>query len=334
MKEFMDRVLTGVALYSEGLDSILAIKLILDQGIHVRALSFTTPFFGIKETDNIPLLAENPDVRVNTLDITNKFLEILASPKHGYGKHLNPCIDCKILMLREAKSFMEEVGADFVFTGEVLGQRPMSQRRDALRLLEKESGLEGILLRPLSAKLLPPTQMEDAGWIDRQRLLDLCGRSRKKQIEMARALNWQRYPSPAGGCLLTDPGFVHKLRPLLKNGIPDPEKIKWLRIGRHFNLPCGTRIVVGRNHIENTLILNMAGKDEVLIKTIMIPGPVAVIFGGQSEKTKRLAASIMAGYSDFQAGKEVAVALGKGGDFREEIMVSPLPRKDMEPYRV
>jgi hypothetical protein len=330
----MNRVVTGVALYSGGLDSILSIKLILDQGAHVKALIFKTPFFGAEINDNIPFLTDYKHLRFRKINITHSFMKILASPKYGYGKHLNPCIDCRILMLHEAKSYMEKIGADFVFTGEVLGQRPMSQRRDILRVAEKESGLDGILLRPLSAKLLHPTQVEDAGLIDRERLLDLKGRSRKRQIEMTKDLNWKDFPTPGGGCLLTDKAFANKLSPLLEKGIADPDIIKWLRIGRHFILPCGTRIIVGRNQIENTLILDMAGKDEILIKTITVPGPVALILGQPSEETKRFAASLMVGYSDFKGAGQVAVALGKGGDFSKQIMVYPLARKDTKVYRI
>ena len=330
----MNRFTRGVALYSGGLDSILAIKLILDQGIHVEALIFQTPFFGEDKTDPIPFLADCANFKLHMIDITNQFLNMLASPRYGYGKQLNPCIDCKILMLREAKSFMEKVGADFVFTGEVLGQRPMSQRRDILRLLEKESGLEGVLLRPLSAKLLPPTRMEESGLIDREQLLDLSGRSRKRQIEMANALAWEDYPTPGGGCLLTDATFAKRLSPILKKGIKDPDIIGWLRIGRHFILPGDIRVIVGRNQLENTQILNRAKKEEILIKTTVVPGPVAIILGDSSPEMIRLAASIMAVYSDFEAGKEVAVALGKGGDFTEEMKVSPLSRKDLEVYKV
>jgi len=330
----MNRLIRGVALYSGGLDSILAIKLILDQGIHVEALIFQTPFFGGDNTDHIPFLTDCANLKLHRIDITSRFLNILASPRYGYGKQLNPCIDCKILMLREAKSFMENIGADFVFTGEVLGQRPMSQRRDTLRLLERESGLEGILLRPLSAKLLPPTRMEETGLIDRQQLLDLSGRSRKRQIEMAKALGWQDYPTPAGGCLLTDASFAKRLSPILKKGIKDPDIIGWLRVGRHFILPGDIRLIVGRNHLENALILNRAKKEEMLIKTTEVPGPVAIILGDSSKEMIRLAASIMCSYSDFEAGKEVEVAFGRGGEFSEQMLISPLSRKDVEAYKV
>jgi hypothetical protein len=151
---------------------------------------------------------------------------------------------------------------------------------------------------------------------------------------MAKDLNWNDFPTPGGGCLLTDKAFANKLKPFLEKGITDPDIIKWLRIGRHFMLPCGTRIVVGRNEIENTAILDMARKDEILIKTITVPGPVAIILGQPSEETVRFAASLMAGYSDFKGAGQVEVALGKGGNFRREIMVYPLARKDTKVYRI
>lgn len=329
----MGRVLKAVALYSGGLDSILAIKLMLDQDCQVYALGFQTPFFSTRDDLSL-LVAVHPDLRLNIMDITQGFLKVLASPGYGYGKCMNPCIDCKILMLCEAKSYMEKVKADFVFTGEVLGQRPMSQRRDTLRLLEKESGLEGILLRPLSAKLLPPTRMEKAGLIDTNRLLDLSGRSRKRQIAMAQALNLQGYPTPAGGCLLTDPCFANRLKILMDKGKLDPEVIKWLKIGRHFELSMGIRVVVGRNQKENELILKMAGNDDLLIKTLSVPGPVAVVLGHTSKETERVAASIIAGYSDTPRGCEVEVALGKRGGFWDQFLVSPMSRKDIEVYKI
>ena len=330
----MNRIVKGVGLYSGGLDSMLAIKLILDQGIHVAALVCRSPFFGENTVHDIPFWEGYEHLRFHDLDITDRFLKMLSKPKYGYGKNLNPCIDCKILMLREAKSFMKKTDADFVFTGEVLGQRPMSQRRDTLRLVEKEFGLEGRLLRPLSAKLLPATLPEISGLIDRERLLDLSGRSRKRQIEMARRLNLDQYPTPGGGCLLTDAGYSNRLRSFLKKGIKRPDILKWLRIGRHFDMPCGSRLIVGRNHIENTSILSMAQPEEILIKTTIIPGPVAVILGCPSDETKRLAAMIMAGYSDYKTGEEVEVAFGKAAVFDQKLMILPLAKKQTEGYKV
>lgn len=324
----------AVALYSGGLDSVLAIRLMLDQGIRVEALTCITPFFGTITRKNPPGLEGNPLVGFHFIDITKSFLEVLRHPHYGFGRHLNPCIDCRILMLKHAKAFMEEVGADFVLTGEVLGQRPMSQRRDTLRLIEGKSGLEGRLLRPLSARLLPPTEPEKEGLVDREKLLDLQGRSRKTQIHLAESFGWQDYPTPGGGCLLTDAAFVSKVKPLLENGFPDPGILKWLKIGRHFTLPGGIRLVVGRNKSENERIVDMARTDELLITPTGIPGPVAIVLGNPSRDALRLAASITAGYSDHQPGREVAMAVSRGDELYEHFTVSPILREYVGKYRV
>ncbi|MBN2374275.1 tRNA 4-thiouridine(8) synthase ThiI [bacterium] len=332
----MGKVLKAVALYSGGLDSILAIKLMLDLGCYVEAIGFRTPFFDIRH--DVPVFEGYPKVDLKILDITERFLEALASPRHGFGKHLNPCIDCKIIMLSEARLYMEKEGTDFVFTGEVLGQRPMSQRKDTLRLIEKEAGFSGKLLRPLSARLLPPTDMENEGLIDRERLLDFSGRSRKRQFSMARAMNLQTYSTPSGGCMLTDVNFANRLRPFIDKGRLCPDIVRWLKIGRHFELTYGSRLVVGRDHEDNEMIMNLAGKDDLLLKTVSVPGPVAVIIGRnnllKNSPMIRLAASITAGYADFRAGSEVEIVFGKEEEFGERIRVSPMPRKEMDPYRV
>jgi len=322
----------AVALYSGGLDSVLAIMLLLDQGIRIEALTCATPFFGTRTRNNPPGLEGNPLVRFHFIDITESFIEVLRNPRYGFGRHLNPCIDCRILMLRHARAFMEEVGADFVLTGEVLGQRPMSQRRDTLRLIEVKSGLEGRLLRPLSAGLLPPTEPEKEGLVDRGRLLALQGRSRKTQIHMAESLDWHDYPTPGGGCLLTDAAFVSKVKPLLEKGLPDPGILKWLKIGRHFTLPGGIRLVVGRNEGENERIVDMARTGELLITPTGIPGPVAIVLGSPSRDGLRLAASITASYSDCQPGMDVAMAVGRGDECCEQFKVLPLPREYARKY--
>jgi len=194
-------------------------------------------------------------IEIELADISGEYLRMLTRPKFGYGSAINPCVDCRILMLKRARKYMAEIGAHFVFTGEVLGQRPMSQRRDTLRIVERESGLEGLLLRPLSAKLLPPTLPEQKGWIDRERLLAIQGRSRKEQMKLIRERGIADYPQPAGGCcFLTDQNYARKLRDLLAHMSEDEEltmeHVMLLKVGRHFRLPDGTKVIVGRDEGE------------------------------------------------------------------------------------
>ncbi|MGB9798098.1 MAG: tRNA 4-thiouridine(8) synthase ThiI, partial [bacterium] len=266
----------AIVLLSGGLDSTLAIKLLLEQGIDVIAVHFTSPFFrsswAVKTAREwgIPLLE---------IDITDDILKLLKAPPHGFGSQMNPCIDCHALMLRKAKEIMEEVGASFVATGEVLGERPMSQNREALRIVEKESGLEGLLLRPLSAKLLPPTIPEKEGWVDREKLLDIKGRSRKRQLELAEKWGIKDYPSPAGGCLLTDPQFSKRLKDLLDNKELTKENVVLLKLGRHFRLRKGVKLVVGRNKEENERIREFSREGGILLRAYSHKGPDGLLRG-------------------------------------------------------
>ncbi|MGA1826151.1 MAG: tRNA 4-thiouridine(8) synthase ThiI [bacterium] len=298
----------AVCLYSGGLDSILAIKLMLDQGFTITALKLVTPFF-YERSDPVWVL-EQEGVTIHHLDITNEFLDMLGSPQYGYGKNLNPCLDCKILMLKRAKNVMHKIGARFVFTGEVVGQRPMSQMKNNLRMLEKKSGLDGFLLRPLSAQLLPLTIMEQEGLIDRAKLLGINGRSRKMQIVMAMELGLVDYPTPAGGCRLTDPQFCRRLRLLLDGRKRlDRFDIELLTIGRHFLLPRGEkeslkRVVVGRNKEENAKLLSIASSMHIIMKSTDFPGPTGILVGTFSNDDLKAAASIIARYTD-KGGRDI-----------------------------
>lgn len=200
----MKRTIRAVGLLSGGLDSMLAARLLLDQGIEVLGMTFVTPFFGPEKAQRA---AEQLGIPLEVMDITVEHFRILKAPRYGYGKGMNPCIDCHALMIRKAGKCVENGRADFVFTGEVLGQRPFSQTKPSLRAVEKESGFAGRVVRPLSALLLPETFPEKEGWLDRSRLLDLRGRSRKRQMALAELYGLRDYPTPAGGCLLTTPFF-------------------------------------------------------------------------------------------------------------------------------
>ena len=246
----------ALALLSGGLDSMLAAKLIQEQGIEVVGVAFTSPFFG---PDKARRAAEWLGIPLHVVDITEDLIPVLVRPKYGYGRNMNPCIDCHTLMVRKAGELMKELGASFVVTGEVLGERPKSQNAAALRIVARDSGLEGYLLRPLSAKLLPPTVPEEKGWVDRERLLDIQGRSRKPQMALAEKYGLKDYPSPAGGCLLTDPGLSRRLKELLaENQTPEQRDLELLKYGRHFKSPEGTRIVVARQKEENEPLVALA----------------------------------------------------------------------------
>lgn len=334
MRERAISMVKGIGLYSGGLDSVLAIKLLLDQGCGVECIAFETPFFKPRAFDWPQVLElEHRFPVITNVDITNDFFAMLISPRYGYGKNMNPCIDCKILMLSEARKTMHEKGADFVFTGEVLGQRPMSQRRDTLDLIEKRSGLEGRLLRPLSAKLLRKTIPEERGLLDREKLLDISGRSRKRQLEMAKLMNWQDFPSPGGGCLLTDPCFARRLSSLLNKSIFRPDMIKWLKTGRHFDLAEHTWVIVGRDKRENNMLQEMAGIDEIIIRTVSVPGPVTVIIGEATQEIIDLAAAITVSYSDVKVGEESYICV-VSADYRQERVAKSVSREAFTMYRI
>ncbi len=242
----------AIALLSGGLDSTLAARLVLDQGIELEALNFMTVFCTCTNRGATCLASqkavETLGIPLRVFNVSEEYLNVVRNPKHGYGSNMNPCIDCRIFMLKKAKVYMEESGGSFIITGEVLGQRPMSQRRDAMRLIEKEAGLEGLILRPLSAQFLPITLPEREGWIDREKLLNIQGRSRKPQMKLAEQFNIRDYPCPAGGCLLTDPGFARRIRDLMEHQYDfSLNDVHLLKFGRHFRLSPKVKLVVGRN---------------------------------------------------------------------------------------
>ena len=258
----------AIALLSGGLDSTLAVKLILEQGIEVEALNFVTPFCTCNRSGRCEAqhVGDRFDIPVKVIGLVEEFFQVIRKPRYGYDSGMNPCLDCRILMFSGARERMEEVGAAFVFTGEVLGERPMSQRREAMCLIERESGLDGRLLRPLSARLLPPTIPEKEGLVDRDKLLTIEGRSRKPQIALAEQYHINDYPCPAGGCRLTDPGFASRMRDLVRHKEDfDLNDVNLLKVGRHFRLSPGVKAVVGRNEEENHRILALAkeGKNSV-----------------------------------------------------------------------
>jgi tRNA-uridine 2-sulfurtransferase len=297
----------AIGLLSGGLDSMLAARLIKDQKIDVLEVAFVTPFFGPEKARQA---AEKLQLPLRILDITRPHWDMLRRPRYGYGKGLNPCIDCHALMLREAGRLMESLGADFLFTGEVLGQRPFSQTRPSLRAVEKTSGYPDLILRPLSARLLPETRPEREGLVDRNRLLDISGRSRKRQMALAETYGLSNYPAPAGGCLLTDPIFSKRLKELLAHS-PEPElrEIELLKTGRHFRLHPGLKIIIGRNQKENEALEALTGEQDLTARFIGFPGPVVLAVGSATAEDWERAAQLAAAYSDVPEGRTGSVQL-------------------------
>ena len=264
----------ALALLSGGLDSVLAVELLKRCGVEVAGITFTSPFFGSEKAEKA---AEMLGVELMVVDITTAHLEVLKEPRYGYGRNLNPCIDCHALMVKTALEAMRDAEADFVATGEVLGERPKSQNRQALDLVAASSGAGDLLLRPLSAKLLPETRPEAEGWVERDCLLDLSGRSRKRQMELAEEWGIEEYETPAGGCLLTDPGFSARLRELMKR-VPgfDGTDAELMRVGRQSWIG-STLITLGRRHEENLRLMELALPTDVLLKERDNPGPTALL---------------------------------------------------------
>jgi hypothetical protein len=321
----------AVALLSGGLDSMLAILTMLRQGIQVSAIRFITPFDPDISDDTFretryQSLRHKWGFEITVRHLRNEMLNIVTKPKHGYGKNMNPCIDCRILMLKEAKQFLDTIGADFLVTGEVLGQRPMSQRKDMLYHIDKEAGVIDTVLRPLSAKLLRITIAERKGIVDREMLYAFSGRSRKPQIALAGEFGMKDYPSPGGGCLLTEPNYAFRLKDLLAHD-PNPaiRDIDLLRIGRHFRYSPQCKIIVGRDKAENAIIESMVADSDYLLRVEGYGSPMTLVTGEITDESLRLAAALCARYSDAKNVREIAVKLIQSG---KTSIVSVIPAGD------
>jgi tRNA-specific 2-thiouridylase len=290
----------AVVLFSGGLDSTLAIRLMLDQGVEVEALTSASVFHHHmpEEGEQHPTVqaAGRLGVPVTLMDTNDEMLAMVKAPAHGVGKNMNPCIDCRMFLLGKAAEHMRKTGADFIVTGEVVGQRPMSQRREAIAQIERAAKLDGLVLRPLCAKLLAPTIPEKEGLVDRERLLAIKGRSRKEQMALAASFGIDDYPSPAGGCLLTDPGFALRIRELLDHGDPGLNDIRLLRIGRHFRLDDRTKAIMGRKEDENDVIEELARAGDVLLDAADVPGPTVLLRGDASDANVATAARLTVKY--------------------------------------
>ena len=303
-------MIKALALFSGGLDSMLAAEVVRRQNIEVLCLTFETPFFNAKKAEaaahqiNLPLVIEN---------FTADHLTMLKSPRYGYGKNMNPCIDCHTLMLKHAGIKMKKTGADFIITGEVLGQRPMSQGKQSLFVVAKNSGYHDYILRPLSAQLLEPTCAEREGKIDRSRLLAIQGRGRKPQMQLAADFGITNYAPPAGGCLLTDPVFARRLRDLFSH---DEDRqirdIELLKYGRHFRVNDNYKIIVGRNNADNDALQALTSKDDFVLFMTDFPGPQVIVPYGSDDSILNIAAALCVRYSDAPDDSEAKVICQRG----------------------
>jgi tRNA-uridine 2-sulfurtransferase len=329
----------AIALYSGGLDSTLAILQMMKYGVEIEAITFLT-HFGCDATDSSSCgsdpypAAQKFGFKVKLAHLGQRFVDIVRNPRFGHGKNMNPCIDCRLIMIDEARHYMEMVGADFIITGEVLGQRPMSQRRFAMDLVARECGLAGKLVRPLSGRLLPATIPEKEGKIKREWLLDIEGRSRKRQMQLAAEFGLTEYPNPASGCLLTDKRYSDKLRDLLKYS-PDADfnEINLLKIGRHFRLGPKTKLVVGRDEPENNAIESLTLQNDYILEAVDFESPIGILRGEINDHFIGTAASLIARYCDGKKENALRVEVRSAGQARN-LETSPASDWLLEQIRI
>ena len=320
----------ALLLLSGGLDSRLAFCLLRDQNIDVHGIVFESPFF---ETRHAYAAADEMNIPVHSVNFSKDIASLLTNPPHGFGSCMNPCIDCHARMLKRAGEMLEELGARFLATGEVLDERPMSQNRKALDIVARESGYQGLILRPLSAKCLPETAPEQRGWVNRNKLLDLRGRGRKAQFRLAEHYGIRDYPQPAGGCRLTEPGFAERLRDLIQHeGLNGVRSLYLLRVGRHFRLSGHTKLIVGRNEKDNAQIEGHAELYDLILKPVDIPGPTALLPFTATEDEIQLSAAICGRYSDcHDSSVNIRIRSSRG---TRNMRIEPAPHKVVEQRRV
>ncbi|DAB40060.1 MAG TPA: ATP-binding protein [Sulfurovum sp. UBA12169] len=316
----------AISLFSGGLDSMIAIKLMRDQGIDVTAVHIKTGFGGTKDIGVIlKERAKMAGADFRTIDVREEYIQkVLFSPKYGYGKNFNPCIDCHGYMFRVGKAVMEELDASFIFSGEVIGQRPMSQRHDALKQVSTiaEDKEEKLILRPLSAKLMEPTTPELEGWVDREKLLDISGRSRERQLALAASYGWEDYESPGGGCLLTEAHYSERIREFIAYDEFEVEDIEILKFGRQFRLPDGAKLTVGRDQEDNAGLERIQSDKYVSVK-LPISGPFSLLSADASKEERVLAARVAITYAKSKSEERYAVEVNG-----ETITVSPFAKKE------
>ena len=335
----------AVALLSGGLDSNLAVRMMQEQGVEVEAIAVKTPFCdfdcGKGCGHRVKEVAVDLGIKLKTVYFGEEYLKMLKDPKYGYGSGMNPCIDCRGMMYNAAKEHMEKIGADFIITGEVLGQRPMSQNGNALKIIENETQTNGKIVRPLSFRHLPVTDAEVQGLVKREKLGDIKGRSRRGQLQLAKKYDITDPPNAAGGCLLTDPAFSKRVRDLYdhsKDTPPDMNDVELLKIGRHFRLSDNTKLIVGRNKMENEILESLKLEDDIIIEVSNHVGPTCLLrTKKQSQKEIEIAASTALRYSDSPKDElsNVRVKMGpKNDDEEKELKVNPIEDKILNQMRI
>ena len=322
-----------ISLISGGLDSMLATKLIMEQGIHVEGINFFTGFTGdhnykFKHLEKVPYNAQwvcdQLGIKLHIVDVVNKFKPILLQPQYGYGANLNPCLDCKLFMINQAKTWLKQHDFDFLVTGEVLGQRAKSQRKDTLPLATKLT--DDLIVRPLSAKLLKPTLPERLGWVKRDLLCGFSGRSRKPQIDLVQRFGIKEFPQPAGGCVLTDENFCKRLHDLWEHSLNKDyslDEVLLLRVGRHLRIKPELKIIVGRDEVENDFIADHRG-ESILLQSISHPGALVLLDGSTDLNDVELGARIAAYFGKGRDAKEVDVLIRDSKEGERIIKVVPL----------
>jgi tRNA U34 2-thiouridine synthase MnmA/TrmU len=335
----------AVALLSGGLDSNLAVRMMQEQGVEVEAIAVKTPFCdfdcGKGCGHRVKEVAIDLGINLKTVYFGEEYLKMLKDPKYGYGSGMNPCIDCRGMMYNAAKEHMEKIGADFIVTGEVLGQRPMSQNGNALKIIENETQTNGKIVRPLSFRHLPLTDAEAQGLVKREKLGDIKGRSRRGQLQLAKKYDIADPPNAAGGCLLTDPAFSKRVRDLYAHSediLPDMNDVELLKIGRHFRLSKYTKLIVGRNKMENEVLESLKLDDDIIIEVSNHVGPTCILRSKkQSEKEIEIAAATALRYSDSPKCElskvRVRCSDEKKGE-EKELQVSPIDDTVLDELRI
>ncbi|WP_230207486.1 tRNA (5-methylaminomethyl-2-thiouridylate)-methyltransferase [Candidatus Nitrosocosmicus sp. SS] len=337
----------AVALLSGGLDSQLAVRMIKEQGIEVEAVAIKTPFCdfdcGKGCGHKVLEVATELDIKLKTVFLGKDYLKMLKNPKYGYGSGMNPCIDCRMMMYDEAKKHMKKIGATFLITGEVLHQRPMSQNSNALSIIEKNTEMEGKVLRPLSAKLMPPTEPEARGLVKRSLLGSIRGRSRRGQLELANNFGIEDPPNSAGGCLLTDPEFSKRVRDLFRYSITEPSlnDMELLKIGRHFRMNSESKLIVGRNHGENEMLKSLGEELDYILQPTIVPGPVSILrFHDKPDLRKHkllleCSSKITLRYSDTLEDRSYEVSItNQKRKLNRRLYIRPFTKNDVESFRI
>ena len=332
----------GVALLSGGLDSTLAVKMMLEQGIEIEAIAIKTPFCdfdcGKGCGHKVKEVASELNIPLKTVYFGKEYLRMLKRPKFGFGSGMNPCIDCRSMMYRSAKEHMLKTGSEFIITGEVLHQRPMSQNPRALKIIEEETDTKGIILRPLSAKCFPPTDVEINGGVNRVELCNISGRSRKTQLSLAKKFEILDPPNAAGGCLLTDPQFSIRIRDLMQHlrvdELPSDNDVELLKLGRHFRLSGFTKLIIGRNESENFKLRSFVCGLDVLIEAKDFPGPIGILRSNHHEHSLvEKASQMVLRYSDSPREHESEVIISHNGK-TSNLSTLPMDASDIEKLRI